>query len=134
MLNTGVFGQTAIAEVIDGKPVIIADKEVLLNNWNNNLEKLSSIKGEFTELDAVIINDKYYLVATGKLYKSAILLEEIDKTNKLMGTGITCTTKDCATLNGACVPKPNKTACTDCGYNGDCTKTTTGVSLVHTLE
>ena len=131
MLSTSVFGQTAIAEVIDGKPTIIVDKEVLLNNWNVNLEKLSSIKGEFSELDIAIINDNYYLIANGKVYKSAILLEQIDKTNQLKGTGITCTTKDCATLNNACVPKPNKTACTDCGYNGDCTKTTTGVSLIN---
>ena len=120
----------SVVEIINNKAVIIADKEVLLKNWNINLEKYEGIKGEFTNIEVKEINKNYYLVATGKVYKSSIILVQIAKTNSYEGAGISCTTSDCASSDG-CVPDDTKTKCSPCVLN--CTKTTTSHSLIKSL-
>ena len=136
MLSISGNAQTEkpVAELIDGKPVMIVDKEVLLKNWNANLEKYSGIIGEFTNIEIIEADGNYYLSASGKIYKSSTILELAKAgSNLLVATGITCTTRDCATIAG-CLPNSRKTACSDCGYNGDCTKTVSSLSVVDSIQ
>lgn len=107
----------------------IVEEALLLNNWNNNLKKLSQIEANLNSLFVFKENGSHYIQARGSSYSSTILLN-VTKNNQVYGGGVACTSKVCSNSPTGCVPKSDEKSCTKCSYpSDDCTKTVTSLSL-----
>ena len=122
---------TPVGVIEDGKAVMTLDKESVLSIYNANLLSASKIDGQFTDVG---IEDReteegiqYYLVFRGERYISSFAIE-VQEQQLLALAGISCTTSDCASELGGCVPAV--TSCTPCSNQGKCTKTISNISLI----
>lgn len=108
---------------LKGEFIWKADKNKILENWNNNLKRLEDIDAQLTHVEFLIIDGEKYLRANGASWGSTLALKGAAE---LTADGISCTSKACSGSDTECVPKANKKSCTSCGW--DCTKTVTALS------
>jgi len=124
--------QKQIGNIENSSAKLTADKSLLIKNLKKNLSKASGIVGDFTDVNIIKIEEKYYLVFKGPTYKSTFAVSaKKDASNVTLlyvETTVTCTTSDCASeQNGCC---PDGYACSPCANKGKCTKTVTDDSLL----
>lgn len=125
----------AVVELKDGKAVLIADKVELLQAYNQNLQRVSGINGEFTDVRIETgAQGAYALVFSGKAYKSTFWVEQADDGTVLRANDtISCTTADFTQETGGCEPMFNggdRSYCSPSSNDGVCTKTVSSSSLL----
>lgn len=129
-------GWLAIGEFRDGKAVLTADKSELLQVYNQNLQQVSGINGDFKDVKIEAgAQEAYTLVFTGEAYKSTFRVEKADDGIALRVNGtISCSTTDCSQETSGCEPRfdgGDRGYCSPCSNGGECTKTVTNGSLLH---
>jgi hypothetical protein len=124
---------TIIGKVEGEKAVLTADKALLLKNYNKNLQTLSQIDGNFTDVSIIKAANDYLLVFSGKKYKSVLAIEQKGEMLHAIGK-VSCTTSDCPQETTGCIPKFESGSelgtCTPCSNNGKCIKTVASDSLL----
>jgi hypothetical protein len=125
-----------IGVIRDGNPVIIGDKEALLESWNSNLLKYSGIRGNFTEVFINYSDGDYQLIFKGPDFQSSFYVKK-ENSNSLYAAGDTsCTTSEGSQEPEGCVvkyelSKPGAPGyCSPCANGGKCTKTTSNFSMI----
>lgn len=117
-----------IGNLVNDIPVLTVEKAGLLSAYNANLLKASNIDGQFSDVTIQVNGKKeYYLVFTGKKFKSTFSVELTNGELRALSS-ISCTTSECSAEPLGCVPL--STACSKCGNGGKCTKTITENSLL----
>jgi hypothetical protein len=124
---------TIVGKVEGDNAVLTADKALLLKAYNKNLQILSKIDGNFTDVAIVKVVNDYLLVFSGEKYKSVLIIEQNGQTLLARGQ-VSCTTSDCPQETTGCIPKFESGSelgtCTPCSNNGKCTKTVSSASLL----
>lgn len=117
-----------IGTVKSGKITLTANKENIMKNWSSILRDESKIDTEFTDLEILKIERGYLLIAKSAKYTSKVGLVN-DNGNlhilKIDDLTVTCTTEDCSSEKGGCVPLDTYLICTDCSGDGKCKRTIT---------
>lgn len=124
---------TIIGKVEGDKAILTTDKALLLKNYNKNLQTLSQIEGNFTDVTIIKAANDYLLVFSGEKYKSVLAIEQEGQMLHAIGK-VSCTTSDCPQETTGCIPKFESGSelgtCTPCSNNGKCTKTVSSASLL----
>ena len=118
----------------DNEPVFTVDTDVLIANYNANMQELSGLEVTFTSVEIVQVDTIYYLVFynDGITTRSSLGIKLSGNDNNLLNVqgGTSCTTTDCSSSNTGCVPRLLFKGCTPCENEGKCTRTSSNYSLI----
>ena len=120
--------------LVDNEPVFTVDTDVLIANYNANMQELSGLEVTFTSVEIVQVDTIYYLVFynDGITTRSSLGNKLSGNDNNLLNVqgGTSCTTTDCSSSNTGCVPRLLFKGCTPCENEGKCTRTSSNYSLI----
>ena len=120
--------------LVDNEPVFTVDTDVLIANYNANMQELSGLEVTFTSVEIVQVDTIYYLIFynDGITTRSSLGIKLSGNDNNLLNVqgGTSCTTTDCSSSNTGCVPRLLFKGCTPCENEGKCTRTSSNYSLI----
>ncbi len=117
--------EEVIGTVKSGKMTLTANKENIMKNWSSILRDESKIDTEFTDLEIFKVKRGYLLIAKSAKYTSKVgLVNDNSNLHILKSDDLTviCTTEDCPSEIGGCVPLSTHLICTAC-TEGKCKRT-----------
>lgn len=123
-----------VGQIVDNEPVFTVDETELINTYNTNMQLLTNLDVNFSNVQISQIDNEYFLVFSNNDFsvKSSLAITLSGPSNNLFYVESTtsCTTSDCSESNTGCVPKAIMKGCTPCPNEGECTKTVSSGSLI----
>jgi hypothetical protein len=122
-----------IGKIVNGKPTLTANADLLCKALSKNLATASNIKEDFKTVELLKSDTSYILVFRGSKYKTTFRASSYNNILKV-SPKTSCTTSDatCSKDPDACVPSGGvgQCACSGCPGNATCTKTCSDTSLL----
>ena len=120
-----------VGKIEDGKLILTADAKTMCKSLSENLAKISNVTEQFTKVDLVEIDSRYFIVFQGSKWKTTFAV--VANEGKLLANvGVSCSTSDTGCSNSTgCSPSNNvgECLCTRCPNDATCTKTCTTETL-----
>lgn len=123
----------AVGKIVNDKPVLTANADLLCKTLSQNLSSQSNIHAAFTSVELLQDNKSYLLIFHGGKYKTTFRGTVDNNFVVVVNPKASCTTSDsgCSKDPNGCVPTSGQgCACTGCPANATCTKTCSSSSLL----